>query len=109
MTDYGQELKAILGMPPGDERDAELFAFVERTAHADPDSSVHAARNIGEYYKRGWALLLCVKALVDVDMDKAREVAMTIEDEYNRLRAKHTIEFTEAKRLKESGFDPSWN
>jgi hypothetical protein len=106
---YQEELQRILFLPKGDARDDELFAFVERSAKYAPDESVEAARSIAELYKRGWALLLCVKALVHIDVAKANDVAGIIEDEYNRLRAKHTIEFTEAKKRRAKGFDPSWN
>ena len=109
MPEFSDELRKLLMLPDENSRDEELFAFVERTAANDPESAVKAAQNIAELYKRGWALLLCVKALVDIDVPRALEVAGIIEDEYNRLRAKHTIEFTEAKRRKRSGFDPNLN
>ena len=109
MSDLSKELRKLLLLPDNDSRDEELFAFVEQFASDDPDSAVEAARNICELYKRGWALLLCVKALSIINIEKARNVANIIEDEYNRLRAKHTIEFTEARQRREKGFDPNWN
>jgi len=109
MPEFSDELRKLLLLPDNNARDEELFAFVERTAADDPESAVNAAQNISELYKRGWALLLCVKALVNIDVARALEIAEIIEDEYNRLRARHTIEFTEAKRLKRKGFDPNWN
>ena len=109
MADLSENLRKILLLPQDSARDEELFAFIERSAADDPETAVEAAKYILEYYKRGWALLLCVKALVLVDIPRALEVAETIEDEYNRLRAKHTIEFTEAKLRNKTGFDPSWN
>ena len=109
MPGFEEELENILLLPEGELRDDELFAFVERRTEADPEVSVKAATCIGEKYKRGWALLLCVKALVHTDIGRARKVAELIEDEYNQLRAKQTIEFTIAKLHKKSGFDPSWN
>ncbi len=109
MADFSDELRKLLLIPDETARNEELFAFVERVASQDPDNAVEAAKSINELYKRGWALLICVQALVNIDMEKAAEVAGIIEDEYNRLRAKHTIEFTLAKLRKESGFDPTWN
>jgi hypothetical protein len=109
MPEFSDELRKLLLLPDDNARDEELFAFVERIADDDPESAVKAAQSIAELYKRGWALLLCVKALVNIDVARALDVAEIIEDEYNRLRAKHTIEFTEAKRRKRSGFDPIWN
>jgi hypothetical protein len=111
MPDINDELRIILQLSDPGKRDDELFAFVERTAPIDPDSSLTAANSVGELYKRGWALLLCVKALVHTDMEKAEEVAATIEDEYNKLRAHHTIEFTKLKHrsIPGGGGDPSWN
>jgi hypothetical protein len=109
MLDFSDELRKLLLLPDDNARDEELFAFVERVSKDDPESAINAAKNISELYKRGWALLLCVKALVHIDIEKAVEVAEIIEDEYNRLRARHTIEFTEAKQKKREGFDPSWN
>lgn len=109
MPDLNKELQEILSLADDEKRFDALFAFVERNSETDPDTSVSAANSIGELYKRGWALLMCVKALVNIDMDKAKEVAGTIEDEYNKLRAKQTIDFTVAKLLAEEGFDPSWN
>jgi len=109
MPDRNEELQEILSLADDEKRDESLFAFVERNSETDPEASVNAANSIGELYKRGWALLMCVKALVDIDMGKAKEVAGTIEDEYNKLRAKQTIDFTMAKLLAEEGFDPSWN
>lgn len=109
MPDQNEELQKMLQLVDDEKRDEGLFAFVERNSETDPDVSVSAANSIGEYYKRGWALLLCVKALVNIDMDKAEEVAGTIEDEYNKLRARQTIDLTVAKLLAEEGFDPSWN
>ena len=109
MPDRKDELDNILLLPDAEKRDEALFAFVERTAAIDPYTSLTAARSIGELYKRGWGLLLCVKALVHIDMEKAEEVTTTIEDEYNRHRAEHTIEFTKLKHRSEEGGDPSWN
>ena len=109
MTGFSDQLRKILLNPDAKLRDEELFGLVERVADKSPDTAVEAAKSIGELYKRGWALLLCVKALVNIDMDKAHEVAALIEDEYNQHRARHTIEFTEAKKKKGGGFDPKWN
>ena len=109
MPDLNEELQEILSLADDEKRDESLFAFVERNSETDPDASVSAANSIKEYYKRGWALLICVKALVNIDMDKAEEVAGTIEDEYNKLRSRQTIDFKMAKLLAEEGFDPSWN
>ena len=109
MPDQNEELQKILQLVDDEKRDESLFAFVERNAETDPDASVRAARSIKEYYKRGWALLICVKALVNIDMEKAEEVARTIEDEYNKLRSRQTIDFKMAKLLAEEGFDPNLN
>ncbi len=109
MPEPYEELDKILLIADADARDEALFGFVQRVAEASPEDAVKAARAIAELYKRGWALLTCVQALVKVDMERARCVAGIIEDEYNRLRARHTIEFTEARKRKEAGFDERWN
>jgi hypothetical protein len=109
MEGFPEELTKILLNPDANLRDEELFAFVERIADDDPSTAIEAANSIGEYYKRGWALLLCVQALVKLDIERARTVAATIEDEYNRFRAEHTILFTEAKKNKKTGFEPGMN